>query len=645
LSAISGVVLPNGRPVTAQFLENFAAAAARRGFDGTDLWFDGPVGLVRQAHATTPEAVGEQQPFVAESGNVLCFDGRLDNRDELLTLLGNQAGALKSAPDGQIALALFEQRGQACLKVLTGDWALAIWQPEARRLFCARAPLGWRPLLWCHIGGIFAFATEPRALVVGLALDRRLNEGAIAEFLSMRFVSQTDTFWQGIERLPQGSALVFEGGQIRQWHWHDGPFEDHSKLSDIDHIDRFNALFDQALIASTRSNTPVSAQLSGGLDSSSVVCRLTELHLAGKVAEPFTTYSARFPGEPHDETKWSASVERHLGITARVTTSAPYDFESNRQWCAETLQLPLRPNVFDGPNAMYQIVEASGSRVILTGEGGDDWMDGTFAHLADLAHDHNWRGLLDEVGMHWPDRTLPGRLARTAKHSLLPVFSQKHRRALLLPHLQWDKDVPDWITPAWAKQTGLSDRTAAVKPAVDFGRYAQTQRYGTYAFARRHVNWDNVIAKVERHGIEFRHPMHDLRLTEFLMGARGAMLRRNGRKKHILREAMQNTLPEDVRNRRDKAHLVAPMIDALITRFAQSPPTELRCAKLGWVDGKVLGEIHEAYRQWRENGSVGPMPAMNLAPVWNAVAIDLWLENAFGMKGHSQKEPSGDDRF
>ena len=183
--------------------------------------------------------------------------------------------------------------------------------------------MGWRPLLWTLDRGTLAFATEPRALVVGLELERRLNEGAIGEYLAARFTSQTDTFWRGISRLPQGSSLALERGVVRQWHWHDGPFEDLSDLSADEHIERFRRLFDQALIATTRSSTPVCSHLSGGLDSSSVLSRATELHRAGMITQPIHAISARFPGDSRRTraagagTRWKPIWASKLEVTGR----------------------------------------------------------------------------------------------------------------------------------------------------------------------------------------------------------------------------------------------------------------------------------------------------------------------------------------
>src|SRR6185503_13508877 len=116
-----------------------------------------------------------------------------------------------------------------------------------------------------------------------------------------------------------------------------------------------------------------------------------------------------------------------------------------------------------------------------------------------------------------------------------------------------------------------------------------------YALARRHVNVDNGLTYAASMGVELRHPLHDIRLTHFLMGAAGGMLRRAGLKKHLLREAMRGTLPEPVRTRTGKANIGPPVIDAVTARLAERPIGDLHCVKLGWVDAAQLEQYHVAH--------------------------------------------------
>lgn len=632
MSAIAGAILADGNDMSDAILAGIVAASPPRGFDGVSRWRDGPAGMIRFHHATTPEALNERQPLAGASGAVMAFDGRLDNRADLLALLDERGSDLKMAPDVDIALALWERRGERFLNDLVGDWALAIWQPDVRRLFCARSPMGWRPFLWTFDGRTFGFATEPRALVVGLGLERRLNEGAIGEMLSARFVTATDTFWDGIQRLGQGAALVFEKGRCRTWHWHTGPFEDLSYLSEADLIDRFRQLLDQSLIASMRSNTAVTAHLSGGLDSSTVVARATELHRAGRIDRQVRAVTARFPGKEQDETRWSRAVEAHVGLTARVAPATPYTLDDARHWVATTLQLPLRPSVVEITTSTLQALQSHGQRVLLTGEGGDDWLAGSLAHFPDMLRKGDLPGLFGEAMGQFPHLPPILRLRRAGYLALAPLISRSARSRFQRPFLSYDGRTPGWIRPEWSRKVGLAERWKTQVVAADLRGFTQMQRYNVFADARRHVLYDPVIAHAEQHGVEMRHPLHDLRLATLLMGVPGPMLLRNGQKKYLMREAMRGTLPEDVRTRQDKAIFITGLIDVIADRFRECPAQQLLPAKLGWVDGDKLEQMFAPALEWRRAGSVGQLSRGAIGPVWFAVAMDMWLEHGFGLR-------------
>jgi asparagine synthase (glutamine-hydrolysing) len=558
------------------------------------------------------------------------LDGRLDNRAELLAFLGAEGGLLADAPDGLIALKLFEREGRNFVHRLTGDYAIATWQPRTRRLELFRSPMGWRPLLWAFDGTTFGFATEPRALIVGLEFERKLNEGAIGEFLSARFVTETDTLWAGIERVPQGGAIAFEDGVVSHWAWHGGPFEDFSHRSLDEHVERFNHLLNQSIGAMVRSDRPVTAQLSGGLDSSSLVCRATELFREGKLDRQIGAISARFPGEPHDETEWSSAVEDHLGITAEVVGARRFDPDVARQWCADSYQLPVRPNVLDSMGGALKALQSDGRRVLWTGEGGDDWLNGSLAHWPDRFMAGRWGQLLRHGAEIWPHSPWHVQLRRTLQSTLLPLASPRHRQALLTPHLDFRLDRPDWIRPEWMARIGLEDRWHQKIERTGLRGMDQRSRYSVFSLGRRYTMIDTVLAFAEGHGVEVRHPLHDRRLTDFFMGAGGEHLRKFDTRKHLLREAMKGTLPEKIRQRRTKSYFVSHQVDAIDELLRQKPAHELNAAKLGWIVPEKIAAMHAPFEAWRRNGSQGPIPAKAWGPVWFTLATDMWLEHAFG---------------
>ncbi len=627
MSGIAGVIGLDGAPQSQDLLDRIIAATPHRQDDGVGHWRSGPAFMIRFHRPATPESLGESQPLL-RAGATICFDGRLDNRDELLRLLAERQALSPTVPDCEIVLALAERFGDRVVERLVGDFAFAIWDAGRRRLYCARSAGGWCPFLWTLQGDTFAFASHPPSLVRGLGMDRRLNEAAIGEYLSSRFVTQTETFWQGIQRLAQGSALVVEGGRVRSWLWHRGPFEDFSRLSEADHVDRFNELFDQALISSMRSATPVAAQLSGGLDSSAIVCRATELYRAGRIAQPVTAISARFPGRVHDETEWSETVESHLGIEAQTVSPGPYDFEQAEAWSASSLQLPLRPNATSW-GVICESLGSQGSRVVLTGEGGDDWLRGSWAHWADMFRSGRWPALLRE-GWEANDHLPAWRRPRAIlSRTLGPLLSRQRRQKLLHPDMVFSLDLPPWIKPDWAERIGLVDRWRDDRPTLAGASLSQQWRYAAYVVPTRHVLLDNIIAYADTQGVEVRHPFHDLRLTRFLMGASGGMLRRRRQPKHLLREAMRQTLPESVRTRRTKADFSMLIVEAVVRRLRERGVGQLEGVRAGWLDGPLLEQYLTMLQSWHDDtpGEMSRFAALRAC--WGAVSIDLWLTRAF----------------
>jgi len=629
LSAIAGLLHTDGRPVSPDLLDRMIAAAPPRGSDGAVKWYSGPLSGIRFAHVTTAEAAGETQPFIGPSGAVAFFDGRMDDRAELFALLKREMPA--DAPDGLLALALYEQLGRDFVRHLAGDYAIAICEPGARRLSLFTSPLGWRPLHWTFDGKTFAFATDARTLVVGLDLPRRLNEGAFAEYLAGRFTTEAETFWQDVQRVPQGCAVFLENGETRLWPWHGGPFEDWQGRSLDEHVEEFRHLFDQALVSATRSNGQVTSQLSGGLDSSSIVCRATQLHREGRIDRQIRFITARFPGQPHDETPWSSAVEAHLGLDAQVATSVPFTLESAKAWVAGTHHLPVRPNALDTMASTVALMQADGRRVLLTGEGGDDWMNGSGAHWPDLLLRGRWGPLIKHGRSFWPNASWPAAVARTFANAARPVLLPRYREIMFRPHLDWRLPPTDWLRSDWMRKVGLGERWQQQLPREGLKGFAQRSRYSVFNFGNRHLTSETTLGYAEGHGIEVRHPFHDARLVRFMMGASGVHLISSGLRKRLLREAMRGTLPELVRTRTTKVMFINHSIDAHEAMFVERPVSELLPVKFGWLDGDRIAEQHQAFMTWKREGSSGPLPPWPLGPVWFAHAADLWLRNAAGL--------------
>jgi asparagine synthase (glutamine-hydrolysing) len=589
------------------------AAAPHLGPDGVRVWASGPAGLVHFQLVTTPEAVGEIQPLQdSDAGLVLVFDGRIDNREALRDGLPEPERPAADAPDSAFVLAAFAAWGERCPEKLVGEYAFVVWQTRARRLFCARSLKGFKPLVWCSDGRTFCFASEVPQLFAGGGMARRINAGYVGEVLASFVVSVTETLWEGIYSLPSGSAMTLENGQRREWRWHSGPFPEIRYKDERDYDAHFRMLFDQALRACLRSGGPVAADLSGGLDSSSVVCRTAELYRNGEAPCRVQPVSMVFPGEPQDETEWINLVAAHTCWEPMRIQPPPYEWDFWRSWSAQSLDLPLRPNAATRKASLENLC-TTGCHVSLSGEGGDDWFRGAFTHWPDLLRGGRWAQLWQEVHHSEAEVLSPYRtLRRIARLGMWPLVNARYQERIRYRRPIRKPEIPSWIAPDWARSIGLADRIGALPEEVPLSGLGQRILYEhnlLYAFPLNR----GIMRLHAQHAVEWRHPFHDQRLIEFALSVPGNQMRSRGQKKRLLRRALQGTLPEPIRLRLSKAEFSAPIHAAATAAVDTSTLAQLR--EMGWVKVETLFP----------QGALAS-EGLLLGACWNALAVNTWLQ-------------------
>ncbi|MEP7356295.1 MAG: asparagine synthase-related protein, partial [Anaerolineales bacterium] len=285
MSGLCALLNFDGRPVDRAELEKMTARLAHRGPDAGGIWPPSgggpadpgsPVGLGQRLLWTTPESLHERLPLASADGQLaITADARIDNRDELFGLLGL---ADHSLADSALILAAYAKWGERCPEHLLGDFAFAIWDAGKQALFCARDHLGNRPLFYHQAPGFAAIASEIKALLVLPQVPRRLNERRIAEYLATLHDDTAITFYQDIHRLPPAHSLTLSrAGAKLERYWALDPARALPPASDEAYADGFRELFTEAVRCRLRSAYPVGAMLSGGLDSSSIVCVARQL--------------------------------------------------------------------------------------------------------------------------------------------------------------------------------------------------------------------------------------------------------------------------------------------------------------------------------------------------------------------------------
>jgi len=294
MSGIAGVYCLDGRSVDRVVLERMAASLAHRGPDGRGIWTQGSVGFCHLMLWTTPESLHEQLPLAHQPGSLaLTADARIDNRDELIARLGIQPRE-RQITDSELILGAYDKWGERCPEKLLGDFTFTIWDGRKQEIFCARDHFGVKPFYYYYSDSLFAFASEIKALLCLEEIPRRLNETRVADYLGRTAIDPAHTFYQGIEALLDAHSMaVGHAGRAVRRYWALDPSRELRLASDAAYAEAFREHFTQAVHSRLRSPFAVGALLSGGLDSSSIVCVARDL-LGDHAGQRFHTFSAVF---------------------------------------------------------------------------------------------------------------------------------------------------------------------------------------------------------------------------------------------------------------------------------------------------------------------------------------------------------------
>jgi asparagine synthase (glutamine-hydrolysing) len=260
----------DGRLADREHLAKVEEMVAPYGSDGGDAYIKEGVGILYRAFHTTKESRKEIQPLVTPSGAVLTWDGRLDNRAELIRESKGSRDARST--DVSIVAAAYERWGTGCFAKLIGDWALSIWNPSERSLILAKDPVGTRHLYYSLDSDQVSWSSIIDPLVLLGGKDFRLEEEYIAGWLSF-FPATHLTPYVGIHSVPPSASVIIrtEKHTVRKY-WDFDPGRRIRYRTDAEYEEHFRTVFGESVRRRLRSDSPILAELSGGIDSSSIVC-------------------------------------------------------------------------------------------------------------------------------------------------------------------------------------------------------------------------------------------------------------------------------------------------------------------------------------------------------------------------------------
>ena len=370
MCGIAGVLLA-GRPADPDLVPQMLARLPHRGPDGSGIYRDDRVTLGHVRLAIIDVADGAQ-PMGNEDGSVwITFNGEIFNHVELRQELSSLGHRFRTVSDTEVILHAWEQWGEGAFSRFNGQWALAIWEPRERRLTLCRDRLGVRPLYHTRAGDQVLFASEVKALFAVPGVRRSFDRVGLAETMTFWSTVAPRTVFAGIEQVPPGHLVVFTDGarQLRPYWQPEFPERGHEDLQDLE--DNIAAVRERIIEAVRlrflRSDVPVGAYLSGGIDSAitaAVIKRYTDA--------PLTTFSLRFADEDFDEGAYQQAVVRSLGTEHHEVTVHARDIGAAFPEVVRYAETPLLRAAPAPMMLLSGLVREQGYKVVVTGEGADE---------------------------------------------------------------------------------------------------------------------------------------------------------------------------------------------------------------------------------------------------------------------------------
>ncbi|MEM9280308.1 MAG: asparagine synthase (glutamine-hydrolyzing) [Verrucomicrobiota bacterium] len=317
---------------------------------------------------------GGTQPIFNEDESIaICYNGEIYNYIELAEELAKMGHVFRTKSDTEVVVHAYEEWGTSCLDRFNGMFAFSLYDQNRDFVFLARDRCGQKPLYWWNENGKFVFASEAKSILQSAHVSAECNVSAIDSYLGLRDVPEPETMFEGIYTLPAAHYMTIEAGEVnaprRYW---DVPLSGGAGyLGDDEYLEELESSFSRSVEIAMRSDVPVGAYLSAGVDSSLIVAAMT------KVSDKVNTFSIGFDS-PIDETRDAAETARFLGTAHHEIHCRPEDFEL----------LPKVVYHMDRPVgdaliiAFYRLAEETSRdlKVVLSGEGADEMYGGYSFH-------------------------------------------------------------------------------------------------------------------------------------------------------------------------------------------------------------------------------------------------------------------------
>jgi len=599
-----------------------------RGPDGEGTWVHprGVAGFAHRRLSIIDLATG-QQPMTDGRGNWITYNGEIYNYVELRAELGAQEFVTTS--DTEVILRAYARWGADCLTHLRGMFAFALWDEDRQTLFCARDRFGIKPLYYTVVDRMLYVASEVKALLPFVPEVETDLEG-FKDYLTFQFCLSGKTLFRGVGELPPGHVLLARNGGVetrRYWEVYYHPDFDHTAKY---FEERIRALIQESVAVHQRSDVPVGAYVSGGLDSSIVAGLAAERQGPG-----FKGFTGKFSLDPaYDESAYARDLARSRGFELHEVDITAEDFVGSIEKVIYHLDYPVAgPGSF--PQFMVSQLASRHRKVLLGGQGGDEVFGGYARYL--IAYFEQCIKAAIDGTMH------SGNFIVTYE-SIIPNLGSLREYKPLLQEF-WREGLFEDLDQRYFR---LINRAGVLREEIKWEALGPYSPYATFQGIFRGENVGNesyfdsmthfdfktllpALLQVEdrvsmAHGVESRVPFLDHTLVEVAATIPSNVKFKDGTMKHVLKTAMGPMLPPSIASRRDKMGFPVPLHEWLskpgVVRDFVGDVFSSACAqRRDLVDNRaVLSKLDQEPRFGRK--------------VWGLLCLELWQRTFHDRAAH-----------
>jgi asparagine synthase (glutamine-hydrolysing) len=550
----------------------------------------------------------------------IVFNGEIYNYVELREELRALGHIFRSGSDTEVLLKSYEQWGKSCVSRFNGMWAFVIADRRRRRIVASRDRFGIKPLYVHRSRNHLFLASEIKSIAASGHYDFVPDDCIVADFVARgRLDHTTRTFFAGVECLEPGTVLEvdFDGASRSTRFWDLAAVTTASRRFDPD---EFQRLFVDAVKLHLRSDVPVGIHLSGGLDSTSILCAMSKLRAAGAQDEPLHAFS--FIDPEFDE-------RRYIDETVRMTSATMHELAIAQPalWASFERMIWQQDEPVHSPTPMVgyllmQLAAQSGVKVILNGQGADEVLGGYGSYFKDY-----WYSLL--TAFRWLKLATERR-----EYSRLHGRAPPHSIASMLARAAgtWLRRSPRYAVRALSREVGRLRDAGWMNP--DLYRFLpaldQDSAPASLDAALRDAVVSNPLPLYLRiedrnsmaHSVEARLPFLDYRLVEYAFSVADDWKLRGGWNKYMLRESARSLIPEAVRTRPDKMGFPVPT-----ERWVRGPLLDPIADLLGSAD-VLAGRYFNIDRMRAMVDRLRRGESGNEPTLFMFAQTELWLRNA-----------------